>query len=288
MKAGLVANFFALKSLLACGLKPRGSLLLQSVIDEEAGGAGGTLACLLAGYTADAMICTEPHNLRLTIAHGGVNYFRIKVAGKSSHAGLAHLGVNAIGKMYPIVQALMDLDERRGKDVHFALIEKGSGRSCHLNIGTMQAGDWPSSVPGSAAIECRIGYIPGEHMADIKRMVETVVAEIAAKDPWLVEHPPEVEWFGWQAEPWYQDPAHPFVQACKRAGEEILGREMEYIGRAAGIDSRFSQYFGMAAVCTGPCAGNIHGIDEFVELPSIISTTKILAKTIINWCGVAA
>ena len=43
MKAGLVSNLFALKSLLAAGLEPGGGVMLQSVIEEEAGGGGGTL-----------------------------------------------------------------------------------------------------------------------------------------------------------------------------------------------------------------------------------------------------
>jgi acetylornithine deacetylase len=285
MKAGLLANFFALKGILETGLRPKGAVMLQSVIDEEAGGAGGTLACLMEGYTADGMICTEPHNLNITIAHAGVNYFRVKVLGKTSHAGLAHLGVNAIGKMYPIYQALVDFDEKRGREVHFTLFEKGSGRSCHINVGTMKAGDWPSNVAGSAEMECRIGFIPGERMDEIKTMIENTINDVAQKDPWLREHPPKVEWFGWHADPWYQDPEHPFVQSFKKAAEEVLGHEVEFIGRAGGIDSRFSQYFNMAAACTGPRANNIHGIDEYVEIPSVIQVTQILAMATIRWCG---
>ena len=259
--------------------------MLQSVIDEEAGGAGGTLACLMEGYTTDGMICTEPHNLNVTIAHAGINYFRIKVQGKTSHAGLAHLGVNAIGKTYPIYQALVGLDEKRGREVRFPLFEKGSGRSCHINIGTMKAGDWPSNVAGSAEMECRIGFVPGEEMDDIKRMIENTILEVARRDPWLRGHPPQLEWFGWKADPWYQNPDHLFVQTLKKAAESVLGHEAEYIGRAGGIDSRFSQYFNMAAACTGPRATNIHGIDEYVEIPSVIQVTHILAKTILAWCG---
>ena len=284
MKAGLLANFFALKGIFQAGFKPKGTVILQSVIDEEAGGGGGTLACLLAGYRADGMICTESHNLNLTIAHVGLNYFRVKVRGKASHAGQAHLGVNAIGKMMPIYQALADLDEKRGREVHFPLFEKGSGRSCHLNIGTMKAGDWPSTVAGGAEIECRIGFIPGEKMADIQQLVEETVKEAARKDPWLQEHPPEVEWFGWHTDPWYQDPNHPFVQTFKKVAEGVLGREVELIGRTGGIDSRFSQYFNMAAACTGPRAANIHGVDEYVEIPSVIQTCQVLAMGILKWC----
>ena len=60
MKSGLLANYFALKAALKAGLKPRGMVRLMSVTDEEAGGAGGTLAALLAGYRADALLITEP------------------------------------------------------------------------------------------------------------------------------------------------------------------------------------------------------------------------------------
>ena len=224
----------------------------------------------------------------MTISHSGVNYFRVKVYGKTSHAGLAHLGVNAIGKMYLIYQALIDLDEKRGREIRFPLYEKGSGRSCHLNIGTLKAGDWPSTVAGSAEMECRISYIPGEKMVDIKRMVESTVQEAAQKDPWLRDHPPEVEWFGWQTEPWYQDPHDPFVQTFKKAAEDVLGHKVEYIGRAAANDCRFTQYFNMVGSLTGPRAVNIHGIDEYVEIPTVIQAAKILAMTVLQWCGYEA
>ena len=285
MKAGLLANFFALKGILTAGLRPKGTVMLQSVIDEEAGGGGGTLACLMEGHRADGMICTEPHDLKITISHVGINYFRVRVQGKTSHAGLAHLGVNAIGKMFPIYQALIDLDEKRGREVHFPLFEKGSGRSCHLNVGTMKAGDWPSTVAGSAELECRIGFIPGERMEDIKRLVEQTVHDTAQKDPWLQQHLPQVEWFGWHADPWYQDPDHPFVLSFRKAAGSVLGREVEIIGRAGGLDSRFSQYFNMAAACTGPRTNNIHGIDEYVEIPSVIQVTQVLAMASLEWCG---
>ena len=287
MKAGLLANYFALKAILKAGLKVAGPVMLQSVVDEEAGGIGGTLACLNEGYTADGMVVTEPHNLNVTISHAGINYFRVKVKGKTAHAGLAHLGVNAIGKMYHIYHALEELDLIRGREIHFPLYEKGSGRSCHLNIGTMQAGGWPSTVAGSAVLECRIGYVPGEKMSDIKKLVETVIMAAAEKDPWLCDHPPEIEWFGWCTDPWYQDPHHPLVQMLRGAAQKVLDRPVELIGRASGNDGRFSQYFNMPAACTGPVANNIHGVDEYVEIPSAIELIKILAVFIIDWCGLS-
>jgi acetylornithine deacetylase len=285
MKAGLIANLFALKTLLELGFNPKSKVLLQSVVEEEAGGGPGTLACLLAGYTADGLVITEPHNLRITVAMAGINYFRVKVFGKTAHAGLAHLGVNAIGKMYKIYHALAALDEKRGAEVKFDLFEKGSGRSTHLNIGTMKAGDWASTVAGAAEIECRISFIPGETMEGIKALVEKTIFDAVKDDPWMQEHPPVVEWYGWHAKPWLQDTNHLFVQTFKKTAEDILGREVEFAGRAAGLDSRFVAYFNMPALCTGPVADGLHGIDESVDLESVVKLTKILTLFILEWCG---
>ena len=60
MKAGVIANLYALKALLKAGIEPGGDVTLQSVVEEEAGGGGGTLACLMEDFTADGMIITEP------------------------------------------------------------------------------------------------------------------------------------------------------------------------------------------------------------------------------------
>lgn len=287
MKAGLVANYYALKAVLASGLRPAGSVSLMSVVDEEAGGAGGTLACLVAGHTADAMICSEPHGMNVTVAHAGVCMFRVRAMGRTAHGGLAHEGVNAFGKLIPIYEALESLDRQRGDTIRYPLFERGSGRACHISVGTVRAGDWPSTVAGEAVMEGRISFVPGETLPQIRDLVRKTVSQAAQADPWLAEHPPTIEWFGWQTEPWQQDPEHPFVQTVCRAVEEVSGDEATFIGRSSGIDSRFAPYFEMVAACTGPRAGNIHGIDEYVELPSVLETAKVLALSILLWCGVA-
>jgi acetylornithine deacetylase len=286
MKAGLMANWFALKALLDLGLKPKGQVQLQSVIEEEAGGAGGTLSVLEAGYTTDGFIATEPHALRLTVAHAGVMYFRVRVLGKTAHAGMAHLGVNAISKMYKVYNALEQLAEKRAKEVYFELFHKGSGQSVHLNLGTLRGGDWASNVPGEAVLECRIGFIPSETRAEIRELVENTIQEAVKGDEWLKQNPPRVEWYGWTTEAWNQDPGHPYVQSFKETAENVLGREVEIAGRAAGNDARFTQYYDKPGLAFGPTCANMHGPDEYVEIDSVIDTAKVLAAHIIDWCGV--
>ena len=120
MKAGLIANYCALKTVLAAGLKPKGTVILHSVIEEEPLGGGGTLACLMKGFTADGLVVSEP-NMKIILAHPGLLFFRVKVTGKSAHAGAAHTGVNAIGKMNKVYQALVELDALLAGDPNFVL-----------------------------------------------------------------------------------------------------------------------------------------------------------------------
>lgn len=283
MKSGLVANWFALKTLIDLDYPIAGDVQLHCVIEEEAGGGGGALACLEKGYRTDGYISSEPHQLQMTISHAGIMYFRIKVTGKTAHAGLAHEGVNAIAKMYPIFQALEQLGKWRGEHVRFDLYEQGSGQSVHLNTGVMQAGDWVSTVPGEAVLECRIGFIPGESRKQMKQLVHDTVFQAIADDDWFEKHPPIIEWFGWSTEPWYQDPQHPFVTTFKRTSEQVLKHPIHVIGRASGNDARFTRYYDMPGLCFGPIGENMHGPDENVDLASVIDVTNVFAHFIIDW-----
>jgi len=285
MKAGLVANYFALKTLLAAGLKPRGTVILQSVIEEEVLGGGGTLACLLEGFTADGLVIPEP-NMKIILAHTGIILFRVRVLGKPAHAGLAHTGVNAIGKMNKVYQALIELDEKRAQEKHYSLFERDSERSCHLSVGTYRAGDWIPTVAGWAEIECRTSYLPGENADEVKNQVQQAINDVARRDEWLSQHQPEIIWLERRAEAWEQDPNHPFVLAFKSSADKILKSDTVIAGVTWGMDTRFAPYFNMPAISFGPDGGNIHGVNEYVDLDSLIDCTKVLASFIIEWCGV--
>jgi len=286
MKSGLLANFFALRTLLILGLKPKGTVLLQSVIEEEAGGCGGTLACLQAGYKADAMIIPEPFDLRIITAHPGIRYFRVKVIGKTAHAGQSHLGVNAIGKLARIYDRLMELDLERAKRHRNPFFEASSGRSCNLNIGTFKAGDWVSTVAGAAQLEARISYLPEETEQSMRREVEEAVSEVVAKDPWLKEHPPVIEWFGWDAKPWTEDPEIPLIRRFEKVASEVLTFTPEIAASHAGLDTRFGPYFAMPSFTFGPRGGLLHTSNEYVDLDSVLQTTKVLAAFMADWCEI--
>jgi acetylornithine deacetylase len=77
MKGGIASYLIAARCVRELGLKLNGDLILETVVDEEFGGANGTLACRLRGYNADAAILPEPNNMLISAAHRGGQQFRL-------------------------------------------------------------------------------------------------------------------------------------------------------------------------------------------------------------------
>ena len=287
MKSGTIANLHALKAVLDAGLQPRGTVVLQSVVEEEAGGGAGTLATLLRGHTTAALLTPEPFYHAIVLGQPGVMLFRVSVLGKTAHAAYSQTGVNAIGKILPLYEAMVELDRERAARWPDPFFGGLSDRAVNLNVGVLRAGDWPSTVAGRAEMECRVAFIPPQTMEEVRREVEDRIAIAAQADPWLREHPPTVEWFGWQAEPWRQDADHPFVTTLAEVATQVTGGRLPLVAATAGLDARLAGAFGIPAACIGARGGGMHGTDEYVEVASVIEATKILAATIVAWCGVA-
>lgn len=290
MKGGIAAMVHAFKCIQATGAKLRGEVTLKSTIEEEDGGIGGTLATILKGYRADAAIITEPTDVyNIEIASSGVMYFRVKVPGESAHAASAHLGVNAIGKAMKMYNALLKLNKERQSRISYPPAEVEpvmKGHATTINIGKIQAGDWPSTVAGWAELECRVGWPPGEELEDVRKQVEDAIYRVAEEDPWLRQNPPRIEWFGWRARPHEQDIKHPIVQTVAKFVKELTGKEAKFIGGSAGLDTRHYVLHGeVPAICFGPRGSGFHSVDEYVEIDSVVETTKVLASTILDWCG---
>ncbi len=284
MKGGLTAAIYAIKALSENHVPLKGDVILESVIEEEIGGPGGTLATLLRGYRANAALLAEPFK-KICVGSAGVCWFRVRVTGKTEHAARSHLGVNAIGKVSKIYEALLALDVHRAETKRYPLAEKYWGRSTNLSIGTIRGGDWPSTVAGWAEIECRIGWQPIETMDQVKAEVEETIRNTAKSDDWMRDHPPSVEWFGWRAEASETDINSPIIRVLQRNANQLLGSEPEIVGTSAADDTRwFVLYANTPAVTLGPDGDNIHGIDEYVLVDDVVAMAKIYALTILDWC----
>ncbi|MBY8984659.1 MAG: ArgE/DapE family deacylase [Candidatus Lokiarchaeota archaeon] len=289
MKAGVASIIIALQALKETNTKLKGDVFLETTIDEEDGGIGGCLYMRLTQPKADAAIIPEPAGNAIGVASAGVMYFRVTVTGIPAHAATAHYGVNAIVKMVPIIETLKSLNKKRQKKIRYQYAEVDpsmKGKATTINIGVINAGDWPSTVPALCILECRVGFPPGETREMVITQIEEAIKNISHKDPWLKEHPPKIEWFGWKASPHEQNPEHPFVRLLEKNIKKIAGIEPNYYGGTAGLDARFFVHHDTPAVTFGPFAENIHSVDERVSISSTLKTTEIILSTIMDWCEV--
>jgi acetylornithine deacetylase len=71
MKGGIEAMICAMEAIQRAGLKLKGDLIINTVVDEETGG-DGTRATLDRGYKADAVIIPEPTDLNIQSVEGGL------------------------------------------------------------------------------------------------------------------------------------------------------------------------------------------------------------------------
>lgn len=287
MKGGTTALLMAIEAIKNADITLKGDVIFQSVIEEESGGAG-TLAAVLRGYKADGAIIPEPTNLKIFPKQQGSMWFRISVRGKGAHGGTRYEGVNAIEKAMLVIERLRELENERNKkitDPFFSNIPI----PIPINIGKLHSGDWPSSVPDLAVIEGRIGVAPNESQAQAKQELMDALTGLCEKDSWLMEHPPELEWFGASWLPGDLDPDHELITVLSNSFKNVRKSspliEASPWATDGGILSRVG---GVPVVVFGPgVTETAHQANEYIRLEDVFDTAEIVALTLLEWCGVS-
>ena len=285
MKAGLVAELIALRALDEAGVTLHGDVFVESVISEEDGGAGA-LATILRGYTADAAIITEPTNLAIIPAQGGSLVFRLTITGLSAHACVRNEGVSALEKFIPIHTAILAHERGHHEAITHPLYQRFENRA-PINIGTVRAGNWPSSVPESIVVEGRAGLVPGESLDDTRSALVETIQRAANADPWLAAHPPRIDWFSGQFAAAETSIDHPLMHTLQNAHLATTGSAAVIDAATYGADMRHFTNFGrIPCVMYGP--GDVrraHRPDEFVPVSEVLTVAKTLAVALSAWCG---
>ncbi len=287
MKGGVTAFIMAAQILDDLGVRLKGDLFLNTSPGEEDGGFGA-LSTILRGYKPDAIVITEPTDLKLVVAHGGSLVFRITVHGKSAHGGSRMDGVSAFEKFVPIWQDIMAWEQERNETLSHPLYDHLENKF-PISVGVVRAGEWASTVPDTLIAEGRLGFLPGETIEGMMRQTEERIAAVAAADPWLKDHPPVVEWFGGQFASTEISPDEPIAKAVSAAHTAIEGDEPEVIGFTAGLDMRlFTEIGGIPTATYG--AGHVslaHQPEEHLHIPDLLTAISVLTQLTIDWCGVA-
>jgi acetylornithine deacetylase len=294
MKGGVGAALFALEALHACSVRLAGDLVFETVPDEETC-AMGTVAAIARGYRADAGLVPEPTRLNLWLAARGLLHGTLTVAGRSAHAEMNQPhwreggGVNAIQKAAAVLAGLDRLSESWASrpDKRHPLLGTPS-----VNPTMVSGGSFISNVPERCDVAFNTTYLPGDadehgYGSRPRSEIEQAVADVAAADDWLAEHPPGWSWYT-DYPPSEIDPDSPIVAVAQEAGRD-LGLDV----RPEGIDTTYDgALLTLFATTPSPALGpgdltRAHAPDEWVGIDELVVGTKLYARAISLWCGVA-
>lgn len=285
MKGGVVAALGAVAALRRAGVSLRAPLAVHTVVAEEDGGLG-TFATLLRGHTGSACVITEPTAGHMLVANSGACTFRLEVPGLATHGATRTRGVSAVEKFVSVLAAIQELESRRNAPrvpgfEHLDL-------PAPISVGTVRAGDWPSTVPDLLVAQGRLGVLPGEPVELARRALESTVAAVCAEDPWLRDHPVRVTWSGGQFAPGALPAGDPLAGDVASCVVAAGGPRPDAIGAPYGSDLRLYAAAGIPTLQYGPGdVGLAHSVDERVPAADLVTVARALAVLAVRRCGVA-
>jgi acetylornithine deacetylase len=286
MKGGIACAMIILDALLETGIKLKGDLHMQFVVDEENGG-NGTLDAILQGYRGDATIFLEPTSPNfLVVSSRGAQFFRITVPGIEAPIEHTRTTVNVIEKAYVIFQAVQSYASWRAAEADHPLYDWDPTK-IPVAVCKIQAGSWPSTFPSFCTMEGSLECLPGEDIEITKEQFKAYLLAAATQDEWLKEHPPEIDWFGLRFESAETTVDCEFITEFTKSYEQLTGNKPAILG-GGGSDLRLPiLYANSPSILFGPTGGAIHSTDEYVEIDSVMEVARILGRFILDWCGVA-
>lgn len=282
MKAGLAANLAVVAALRRSGVRLVRPLAVHCVVGEEDGGLGA-FATLARGHRGEAAVITEPTGGTIIAAAAGALTFRIEVAGRAAHGATRYEGVNALEVFWPVFEAIRRLEADRNRDPD--PVFDGNPLPYPIEIGTVRAGDWASSVPDLLVAEGRLGVRLDEDPAEARLALEGAIAEIG--HPWLREHPPAVTWPGGQFASGRLPAGHELLDQVAAAVADVTGTSPAETAAPYGSDLRLYAAGGIPALHYGP--GDVrlaHAPREQVDLRELRDVTRALALLVLRRCGV--
>jgi acetylornithine deacetylase len=273
MKGGVAAMIMAVKSIIEVGVKLNGDVILACVADEEYASIG--TEALVKEYSADAAIITEPSELNITIAHKGFAWTKVEVFGKAAHGSLPDKGIDAIVKAGKVLTEIDNLGKTRLPQKKHPLLGSPSIHASFIN-----GGKEISTYPDYCKIELERRILPGEDRKtideEIRQLIETIKSGDdqfnADYDVYFYRPPLEVS------------KEEAIVQCLSNAYQSLFKKKPEYTAVSGWMDSAILADAGIPTVIFGPAGEGAHAAVEYIDLDSVITSTKVLAAAIIDFC----
>lgn len=292
MKGGIGAFLVAVEALREAGVKLRGDLMVETIVDEEFGGVNGTLAARLHGQNADAAIICEPSQLMICPAQTGGRTAHITLRAKP--AGILYEGEpppRVTDQLHHFLGKVAQFAERRRRVAPIHVLYSDSNDPVPAWVTKINCGGWGMKEPITLPTICQVEFywqaMPGETQEAIEAEFFAWLEEVVAEQPGLFPYKPEVSfpirWLPGSA--LEGEPA--LVSELSETFRQVTGARPQIKGIGGPCDLYvFHQHFNTPAILFGPRGGHTHAPDEWVEIDSALLTAETLARFICRWCEV--
>jgi acetylornithine deacetylase len=271
MKSSIAACLLVLERLRDAGLA--GDIVFAAVADEEHASVGTRE--VLARFTADAAIVTEPTGLDVCVAHRGFAVYEVTVRGLASHTSRPDLGANAIAAMGRVLGGIAAFDEElRRRPPHPRL------GHAHLQPVLVAGGHELFTTPDLCRASVEWRTLPGEDGASRLARIEAIVAAALGDEPRLSATVEVVV----EREPFQVADDAPIVRAVADAVRARRGSPPPVTGAPVWMDAALYAESGIPTVVVGPGGGGMHAADEWVDLESVATLVDVLEDVARAWC----
>lgn len=272
MKSGVAAMIGAARVIAESGGLDAGRLVIACVADEEHASIGAD--ALVTKWRADAAVVTEPTDLAVAVAHKGFEWVEVTTEGQKAHGSRPRDGRDAILRMGRVLAALEDLDRELQGGAGHALLGTAS-----LHASLIEGGRELSSYPDRCQLQMERRTLPGEPTGSAAREVGRILERLKVADPELVAGSREM----FARAPYEIAPDHDLplglVAAAARGGCDAPISGMSFWTDAAILGEA-----GIPSVLFGPTGAGLHGLEEWVDIRSVLTCRDALAAFARDWC----
>ena len=259
-KGQIAVMALLIKSALEIG-PPKNTMVFDFVVEEELGG-NGTLALLESRKTvADALVNLEPTGLRIMTSIRGAIWFDAAFTGVAGHSG----STNKSGALDKVLDVIHNLKGYHAKLLHNSKnygVFAGIENPMPFTIGKLQAGSWPSMVPGVANLAGVMGFLPNKTKEQIIFDFKGIMGD-NVKFPYR-HNAVELDTF------------HPFSVKMAEAAKRT-GINSDFCGMTASTDAIFYQERSIPSLAFGPgLLADAHSYDERVKIEDILTAARLL------------
>jgi succinyl-diaminopimelate desuccinylase len=271
----LVASLFAVKAIKRLGLRPKRTVALAFVADEEQGSICGIQHLIDEGlFRKDDLIVVPDGGSGdggfIEVAEKGILWFRLRTFGKQVHASLPNTGLNAyrVGMQVALAldRMLHEKYSRRDEqfDVPWSTFEPTKKEK---NV------DAVNIIPGEDTLyfDCRVlpSYSLDEVLSEITRITEEFEKEAGVKIT--------VEVLQKQDAPETNDGSSEIALLLKRVIREARGLDARVGGIGGGTCAAFFRKAGFPAVVWSTVDEVAHQPDEYSKVENMVDDAKVFA-----------